>query len=184
MSQLTAGTYNATCHLPRVAEMIFTTSANGSDGIVLDFTTEDGGAISTTLWLTPRAYDRTLKVLEEVFKFDGDFNALARGEGFPNYECKIVVEMEEYQHKTTGETKYSPRVKWINSRGPKREPADVRGVLSRLARQTGKPEPAYRPAPQPSSARQVPRAATPTASQMAEDDIPFMRPHHLTVGSW
>ncbi len=150
-----AGTYNARCVLPRTAEQIFTTSKTGKDGIALDFVTEDGAEISTVLWLTPAAYERTMKTLDTVFKFNGDFNALAKGEGFPNYDCKLVVEMEEYDGKD-GTRKTAAKVKWINSRGPVRENADVRGVLTRLSKQTGQAPPPDAP-----------------DGDMAEDDIPF-----------
>lgn len=167
-----AGTYNAKCILPRSAEQIFTTSASGKDGVALDFLTEEGLEISTVLWLSPAAYERTLKVLTEVFKFDGDFKALARGEGFPNYECKIVVEMEEYVK--DGVPKQAAKVKWINSRGPTRKPADVHGVLSRLASQTGQAPP---------SKEDFSGGAT-SGEDWSEDSIPFRRPHHIAIGGW
>jgi hypothetical protein len=144
MQLRTPGEYNATLVLPRTVEQLFHTSKSGKDGIALDFVTTDGGEISTVLWLTPAAYERTVKVLTEVFKFDGDFNALAKGAGFPNLDCKLVVEMEDYQG-NDGTTKSSAKVKWINSRGPQRPDADVRGVMSRLSKITGQQAPIERP---------------------------------------
>lgn len=175
----TAGTYNATCILPKTAEQLFTTSSTGKDGIALDFVTEEGLEISTVLWLSPAAYERTLKVLTEVFKFDGNFNALAKGEGFPNYECKIVVEMEDYQAKD-GTTKQGAKVKWINSRGPTRKPADVRGVMSRLSQITGQTP--------PPDTRDISGSAADFneggAFDMEADEVPFRQPHYFTVGGW
>lgn len=162
-----AGTYYAIASLPGTAEELFTTSKSGKDGLYLRFTTEDGEIITTTLWLSPNAYERTLQVLEQVFKFDGDFNALARTLTFPNLECEIVVEMEEFTNEK-GETRSSPKVKWINSRGPKRTPANVASVLSRLA----KLAPSKMEPPKPRNA--VGDAPEPATWQADEhDDIPF-----------
>lgn len=167
------GTYNAKCVLPRSAAQLFTTSNSGKDGIALDFVTEDGLEISTVLWLTPAAYERTLKVLDQVFKFDGDFNALAKNLSFPNYDCKIVVEMEEYQK--DGVTKQAAKVKWINSRGPTRKDSDVGGVLSRLSKQSGQ-------AP-PSKEEFAAESAT-EGEDWSSDSIPFAPPHYIAIGGF
>lgn len=132
------GTHNAKLQLPRIADQLFTTSQSGKDGVVLHFKTEDGGEIHTTLWLSPNAYDRSLQVLKEVFGFNGDWNSLAKTLTLPNLECRIVVEMEDYEAKD-GSTKQTPRVKWINPRGAAQKEAagGVEGVLQRLAKLSG-----------------------------------------------
>jgi hypothetical protein len=80
--------------------------------------------------------------------------------------------MESYEK--DGQTKQSAKVKWINSRGPTRKDADVGGVLSRLAKQTGQAPP---------SKEEFAAGAT-SGEDWSEDSIPFLRPHHIAVGGW
>lgn len=169
MSKIRPGTYAATCVLPRIAEQLFTTSNSGKDGLHLDFVLADGREISTTLWLSANAITRTLETLQNVFKFDGDFTALARGEGFPNYECSLVIENESFAGRD-GVERVTPKIKWINSRGGSRPPADVGGVLSRLSQLTGETFAA------PAGPEQTEAAAGSAGSykeELDDDSIPF-----------
>jgi len=146
----TAGKYDVQLVPPTTPEQWFTVSDSGKDGIVLDFKTADGQTIQTTLWLSPSAYERSLKVLDEVFGFDGDFNALAKGRPFPGLKCIIVCEEEDYKGRP------QIRVKWINPRGGKRAAVNLPEMLARIQRLKGEDH-----KPQPSS------------TELAEDDIPY-----------
>ena len=147
----TAGTFDVQLIPPPTPEQWFTVSSSGKDGMVMDFATQDGQTIQTTLWLSPNAFARSVDVLKTVFGFDGDFNALAKGKPLPNTKATIVCEEEDYKGKSV------IKVKWINARGgsSKSTASDVPAVLERLARLSS------------------PATATKASGELSEDDIPF-----------
>ena len=150
----TAGEFDVQLIPPPTPEQWFTVSSSGKDGMVMDFATQDGQTIQTTLWLSPNAFARSVDVLKTVFGFDGDFNALAKGKPLPNTKATIVCEEEDYKGKPV------IKVRWINARGgaSKATAADVPAVLERLARLSA-------PAP---------RTATQAAAELDDSElIPF-----------
>jgi len=128
-----AGKFNCKLVMPASATLLFTTSSKGTDGIVLDLVTDDNRTITTTLWLSPAAIDKSKDKLEKCFGFDGDFRKLANTLTFPNLDCSIETEMEEYP-KQDGSTGRSCKVKWLNPARTKAKAgaSDVRAVLQRL----------------------------------------------------
>lgn len=85
-------------------------------------------------WLSDNAFDNTTAKLAEVFKFNGDYQALYEGkvslDGLP---ANITVELEEYK----GKPQY--KVAWLNppggggaARGKPLEEGKVKSLLKKL----------------------------------------------------
>lgn len=86
---------------------------------------DEGKHITAYLYLSERAIERTIKVLEDVFAFDGEFEDLEKQvNGKP---CSITVEEEEDDK---GEMRM--KVAWVNS--PRRSKPVEDGFLAKLTR--------------------------------------------------
>ena len=162
MSQIQPGRHKATVLTAAVGE----SSQNKTPGVFIDFQLEEGGTIRGTLWLSEKAYERSLNTLREVFAFNDDFATIQ--EQLEGRACSVVIELEEDQ-KEAG--KWWPRVKWINAAnaGPKPVAPVDNSLLARLSRQAkAVARPAEAPAPQPKTA---PKPAPSPAAQ--EEGDPF-----------
>jgi hypothetical protein len=105
----------------------------GTPFVQLNFETDEGST-SVRVWLSDKAFDRSLEVLKECFAFDGNFENLNPIVG---QECSITTEFEEYEN-DAGETKKSLRVKWINPKGgPKLDPSKRQSLAARLSAKAG-----------------------------------------------
>jgi len=108
-------------------------ASTGTPFIQLNFETDEGST-SGRVYLSDKAFDRSLGVLEECFGFDGNFEDLKPIVG---QECSITTELEEYENKD-GETKESLRVKWINPKGgPKLDASKRQSLAARLSAKAG-----------------------------------------------
>jgi len=105
----------------------------GTPFLQLNFDTEEGST-SGRVWLSDKAFERSIGVLKECFAFDGDFENLKPIVG---QECSITTEFEEYEN-DAGETKQTLRVKWINPKGgPKMDPNARKSLAERLSMKAG-----------------------------------------------
>lgn len=105
----------------------------GTPYLQLNFETEEG-SIAGRVWLSDKAFDRSLEVLKESFGFNGDFENLNQ---LKEQKCSITTEFEEYEN-SDGETKQSLRVKWINPKGgPKMEAEARKSLAARLSAKAG-----------------------------------------------
>lgn len=145
-TQITEGRHKATVVAAQVGE----SNTNKTPGVFIDFQLEGGADIRGTLWLSEKAYERSLNTLREVFAFNDDFATIHdQLEGRP---CSVVIEHEADQKDPT---KFWPRVKWINAaNGGRKEVAPVEtSLLARLSKQAkAVARPADAPAPQPKAA--------------------------------
>lgn len=100
--------------------------------IVTDDGPQKGREIVWQGWLSDAAFDRTIQTLSDVFGWDGDLGALAKGDhSFEDRECKIVCDTEIYDGKPR------VKVKWLNnvnggSGGKAMDEGKVKGLISRL----------------------------------------------------
>ena len=124
MSQIQLGRQPATAIACTVGE----STKKGTPGVFLTFRNDEGATIETALWLSEKAFERTVQVLREVFGFDDNFDTI-EGQVIEK-RCSITVE-EELDDKG----KAWPRVKWINPEqtAPKAAPADFLKQLSAKA---------------------------------------------------
>jgi len=105
----------------------------GTPFVQLNFETDEGST-SGRVWLSDKAFDRSIGVLEECFGFDRDFENLTPLVG---QECSITTEYEEYEN-DSGETKQTLRVKWINPKGgPKLDASKRQSLAARLSAKAG-----------------------------------------------
>ena len=110
----------------------------GTPFMQLGFETEEGH-VSGRLYLSEKAFDRSLKVLQECFGFDGDFENL---DPIVGQECSITTEFESWVN-DEGETKQSLRVRWINPKGgPQMEAGARQSLAARLSARAGGTAPA------------------------------------------
>lgn len=161
MSTIQPGHHKANVLSARVGE----SSEKKTPGVFIDFQLEEGGTIRSTIWLSERAYERSLNTLREVFAFNDDFATV--NEQLEGRACSVVIELEEDQ-KEAG--KFWPRVKWINAAGagPKAVAPVENALLARLTNKAkGIARPADAPAPQ---AKATPR---PAPAPIADEDVPF-----------
>lgn len=108
-------------------------ASTGTPFVQLNFETDEGST-SGRVYLSDKAFDRSLGVLQECFGFDGNFENLKPIVG---QECSITTELEEYEN-SEGETKQSLRVKWINPKGgPKLDPSKRQSLAARLSAKAG-----------------------------------------------
>jgi len=84
----------------------FGESKTGTPFIEIQFADDSGATINGWLYLSENAFERTVKVVREVFGFDGNFETLPAQ--IANKRCSIETEEEEY------EGKMRLKVKWIN----------------------------------------------------------------------
>lgn len=104
----------------------------GTPFVQLNFETDEGST-SGRVYLSEKAFERSLGVLKECFGFDGDFENLGQ---LKDQECSVTTEFEEYE--SNGETKQTLRVKWINPKGgPKMEQGARKTLAARLSAQAG-----------------------------------------------
>jgi hypothetical protein len=102
----------------------FGESQTGTPFIELPGYNDAGETISAWLYLSPAAFDRTVRVLREVFGFDNNFDTLiGQVEG---KRCAFATEFE------THEGKERLKVKWVN---PIRTSTPIKdaGALSRFS---------------------------------------------------
>lgn len=108
-------------------------ASTGTPFVQLNFETDEGST-SGRVYLSDKAFDRSLGVLKECFGFDGNFEDLSPMVG---QECSITTEFEEYET-SEGETRQSLRVKWINPKGgPKMEAGARQSLAARLSAKAG-----------------------------------------------
>ncbi|HTJ77683.1 MAG TPA: hypothetical protein VL357_01685 [Rariglobus sp.] len=166
MSNINPGRYTATVSKADVGE----STKKGTPGVFFTFKTEDG-EIDGALWLSERAYERTLNTLRECFGFNDDFASLAQQ--VEGRECSITVEMEADEKDPNKEW---PRVKWINPIRAAAKPV-AGGLLAKLTAQARTiAKPAGMPAPQPKAAPAARPAAAPkapTGQGEIDEDVPF-----------
>ena len=164
MSNIEPGRHKATVLADQVGE----SSEKKTPGVFIDFQLEEGGTIRGTLWLSDKAYERSLNTLREVFAFNDDFATV--GPQLEGRACSVVIELEQDREDPD---KHWPRVKWINAVGGPKAVAPVEdSLLARLSRQAkGIARPAEAPAPQ---AKVAPKPAPAPAKAPANDeDVPF-----------
>jgi hypothetical protein len=121
--------------------------------------------------------ERTIESLQYCGWMGDDIGAFATGvlQGLDSNEVELVVEMEDYEDRETGEQRQSPKVQWVNRPGGRvqfaGEAVDVakakafgakfRGLALKLKAQNGAlPNGAKAPPP-------------PASSDIADDEIPF-----------
>jgi len=138
-------------YIARVTAAELGEALTGTPFVQLNFETNEG-SIAGHVYLSEKAFDRSLGVLKECFGFDGNFEDLKPIEG---QECSITCEMEEYED-SAGKTKENLRVKWINPKGgPSMDPSKRQSLAARLSAKAG---------------------VTPSASSedtVGDDDTPF-----------
>lgn len=86
------GTFRATVEDVALAE----SKANGTPSLKFKLSVPDEGTAYYDAWLTDRAFDVTVKNLQKVFEFDGNFGNLDQ---FKGKECQIVIKAEEWEGK-------------------------------------------------------------------------------------
>jgi len=134
------GKYTATVVRAEIAE----SKTKGTPGVFFTFRTSEG-EIDGTLWLSEKAYERTLNTLRVVFGFNDDFASLA--EQVETRECSITVKNE-----LDDQGKEWPRVQWINALKSANKPAAT-GLLAKLTANARKiAKPANTPVPSPVAA--------------------------------
>lgn len=158
MSQHPTGKFTATVQKAEVGE----STKKGTPGVFFLFQTSEG-TIDGALWLSEKAYERTLNTLRECFGFNDDFASLAaQAEG---REVSITVELETDEKDPTKEW---PRVKWVNPIRAAAKPV-AGGLLATLsAKAKGIAKPAGMPKPQPRAA-----APKPAPAPGKDKDVPF-----------
>lgn len=173
-----AGTYPAVLIVPPLPEQWFTESPKKqTDGLVLEFKLQDGSTISTTKWISQNSLPYIEKNMQEVFGLVGKLSNIVKEGSLTNLRCDIVVEMREFSGENG--TKYTPEIKYINPRGgngggKKTEPTkNLNALLGRLEKMGGSA---------PVRRNQGPDDWDSGSDGMGSSDIPFMRPHYLTVG--
>lgn len=118
------GRYNAKVTAAELNEV----GENNTPCVQLTFETDEG-SISGSVWLSDKAFDRSLGVLKECFEFDGNFEDLKPLVG---QECSITTELEEYKDEKR------LKVKWLNPKGgPKLEAGARKSLAERLNAKTG-----------------------------------------------
>lgn len=105
MSQIQIGQHEVTVSACSVGE----SSKKGTPGVFLTFRDDAGATIEGSLWLSEKAFERTVQTLRECFNFDDNFDTI-EGQTVEK-RCSITVEGEPDQNDAT---KVWPRVKWIN----------------------------------------------------------------------
>lgn len=131
MSKIQLGRQAATVTACSIGE----STNKGTPGVFLTFKNDSNETIDSALWLSEKAFERTVKVLRDVFDFDDNFDTID-GQVIDK-RCSITVE-EEVDDKG----KAWPRVKWINPEKHAHKPAaddflkQLSAKAARIARAT------------------------------------------------
>ena len=144
------GRYKAT-----VKECNVGVSQTGTPYVNLFLCTDEKELTDAYLYLSDKAFERSLKTLQEAFGFDGDFDTINRQ--LAGKRCSIVAEEEE-----NPDGNMRVRVRWINPEAPKPADKAFLAKLSGRARSLLQGQPQATPAPAPS-----------VAPAPDDDDIPF-----------
>ena len=107
------------------AELGELNNENQTPYLLLHFETLEG-FIFGRVWLSSKAFDRSLETLKECFEFAGNFEDLSLLIG---RECNITTEYEEYQSQDG--LQQTLRVKWINPMGKPKMDEGARESLAR-----------------------------------------------------
>ncbi len=121
------GRYNAKVETAEIRQSEMT----GAYYLYLEFVTDEGEFTSRRLYLSEKAIEYSVKNLNEVFDFDGDFSTVAKQ--LVGTECRIVVAEAESE-----DGKRYLEVRYINRVGPKDSLAgnDAISKLSAMAKGT------------------------------------------------
>ena len=148
-------------------------SDTGTPFVQILFENDQQEVITGWLYLSEKAFERTVQVLREVFKFDDNFDTIVgQVEG---KRCSIVCENETYNGKE------AIKVKWINLEGggasskPMVNEREMLKAFSSKAARIAKPAPqagAHRIAVAPRPAPSPKPPATPPQNKN-DDDEPF-----------
>jgi hypothetical protein len=132
----TEGEYNAIV-VSHASNGLFE-SNNGTPGIRLVLEVNDGPnageRVSWTGWLSEKAFERTVKTLDDAFGFSGNFEELVEMPNlFMEQQCSIVTEMEMDDRDASKE---HCRVKWLDPMGGRRgnAPTLEKNAASALAK--------------------------------------------------
>jgi hypothetical protein len=119
-------------------------------------------------YLTPGAFDNTIKTLTKAFGWDGDIEAVTEGkvDPFTGKECQVVCEEEEYDGKTI------IKVRWLNSAQPS-GPALDKNKLKAIAQLTKKAKSVAKTALEDSDEGVWAPTPSEKSKPEADDDIPF-----------
>lgn len=145
-------------------------SDTGTPFVQIQFENDSGEHITGWLYLSEKAFERTVNVLREVFAFDDNFDTIfGQVEG---KRCSIVCESESYNGKE------SMKVKWINAEGgaaakPIANQSDFMKSLTAKAARIAKPAPKAGVAPRPAAAKPAPAKPTPPPKDNIDADAPF-----------
>jgi hypothetical protein len=112
------GTYRA-----EVTDAALGTAKTGTDFVLLKLRTDEHEMCDAYLYLSEKAFDRTVKTLHEVFGFDGVFGSLP--EQLCGRRCRLEAEEE-----TDEKSMVRVRVKWIN---PEHSPVADASFVARLS---------------------------------------------------
>jgi len=130
---------------------------------------EKGKEIVWRGYVTPNAFDNTIKTLTKAFGWDGDIEALTaeKSDPFSGKEVQVVCEEEEYE----GQTRI--KVRWLNPVGGGAAKLD-KEKLAALAKLTKKAKAVSAQFKAESEDEEVWAPAPSTKNQPeADDDIPF-----------
>jgi hypothetical protein len=157
------GTYKS-----EVTDAALGTAKTGTDFVLLKLRTDDNEMCDAYLYLSEKAFDRTVKTLHEVFGFDGVFESLP--EQLRGRRCRLEAE-EETDEKGVARV----RVKWIN---PEHSPAADASFVARLSARAAqllaaKPDAQPATLPKPAAARQAPKPAGKPVADDPDDLVPF-----------
>lgn len=121
------GKYNAKVEAAEIRQ----SETTGAYYLYLEFVTDDGEFTSKRLYLSEKAIEYSVKNLNEVFDFDGDFATVAKQ--LIGMKCRIVIAEAE-----NDEGKRYLEVRFINRIGPKDSLAgnDAISKLSSIAKST------------------------------------------------
>ncbi len=121
------GRYNAKVEIAEIRQ----SEATGVYYLYLEFVTDDGEFTSKRLYLSEKAIEYSVKNLNEVFDFDGEFSTVERQ--LVGAECRIVVAEAE-----TADGKCYLEVRYINRISPRDNLAanDAISKLSAMAKET------------------------------------------------
>ena len=113
-------------HAVRVKSAIIGANDKGTPFVEFEFINPASETLNGWLYLSDAAFERSVRVLRDVFGFDNDFTTLPAQ--VTDKECSITTEFETF------EGKERLKVKWINSVGRDVAPVDVSALSKFSAR--------------------------------------------------